>query len=217
MIVRGATSPLYLPSGHLLYANPTGVFAVPFDIDALEVRGPAVPILPDALFDPVTNGAHITASRNGTLVYRKTTGSSSIPMHVLWIDSSGKREPLLAKPGPYAGRPRISPDGRRVAIAVRDGSRQDIWVYEPERDSMTRLTSGSQPFGSVSPVWTPDGRYVIFGSMGSGMFWTRADGAGQPQLLFADKTLNFQHRLGPTADVSRSIGSIADRICGRRN
>ncbi len=148
-IVRGATSPRYLPSGHLLYANLTGVFAVPFDLAALEVRGAPVPIFPDALFDPVTGGAQITASSNGTLVYRKNAGPSSVPMHVQWIDSSGKREPLLAKPGPYLGKPRISPDGRRVAIAMRDGPSQDIWVYEPERDTMTRLTSTASLFAQL--------------------------------------------------------------------
>ena len=209
-LVRGATSPLYLPSGHLLYRNRTGVFAVPFDIEALEVRGTAVPILPDALFDPVTSGAHITMSRNGTLVYRKNTGPSSGPMHVQWIDSAGKREPLLGKPAPYAGRPRISPDGRRVAMAMRDGSNQDIWVYEPERDTMTRLTSGPQQFVSFNPVWTPDGRHVIFGSMGNGVFWTRADGAGLPQLLFAGKTMQF-----PASVTSDGTRLAFNQIDGR--
>jgi serine/threonine-protein kinase len=200
-IVRGATSPRYLPSGHLLYANLTGVFAVPFDLAALEVRGAPVPIFPDALFDPVTGGAQITASSNGTLVYRKNAGPSSVPMHVQWIDSSGKREPLLAKPGPYLGKPRISPDGRRVAIAMRDGPSQDIWVYESERDTMTRLTSAASLFASFSPVWTPDGRHVVFGSLGSGMFWTRADGAGQPQPLIAGGT--FQFPTSVTSDGKR--------------
>ncbi len=210
MLVRGATSPHYVPSGHLLYANSTGVFVAPFDLDALEIRGTAVPIFPDALLDPVTGGAQITTSNNGTLVYRKNAGRSSIPMHAQWIDGSGKREPLLAKPGLYVGRARISPDGRRVAISMRDGSGQDIWVYEPERDTMTRLTSGSQLFASFNPIWTPDGRHVIFGSMGNGVFWTRADGAGQPQLLFAGKTMQF-----PTSVTSDGKRLAFNQIDGR--
>jgi serine/threonine-protein kinase len=75
----------------------------------------------------------------------------------------------------------VSPDGKRIAIAVRDGANQDIWVYEPQRDSMTRLTFGGRTF--ALPVWSRDGQHVFFGAMGSGLNWNRADGAGKPQAL----------------------------------
>ena len=120
-------------------------------------------------------------SRTGTLVYRRRVGDSSAT--VQWLDTTGKQEPLLARPGAYVGTPRVSPDGKRIAIAIRDGSNQDIWVYEPERDAMTRLTSGGGIFDS--PVWTRDGRHVVYGMLGSGLRWSRADGAGQPQVLQA--------------------------------
>jgi len=81
----------------------------------------------------------------------------------------------------------LSPDGKRLAVVlVVEGSGQDIWIYDPQRDAMTRLTFGG---GSYSdPIWSPDGRYIVFGSLtGPGMFWTRADGAGQPQPLTQSK------------------------------
>ena len=106
-----------------------------------------------------------------------------------WLDPTGKQEPLLAKPGAYVGTPRVSPDGKRIAITIQDGGNQDIWVYEPERDAMTRLTSGGGTF--ANPVWTRDGRYVVFGSLGSGVLWSRADGAGQPQVLQSGKSIQF--------------------------
>jgi len=34
-------------------------------------------------------------------------------------------------------------------------------------------------------VWTRDGRHVVYGRLGSGLRWSRADGAGQPQVLQA--------------------------------
>jgi serine/threonine-protein kinase len=179
-IVRGGTSPRYLPSGHVLYASRAGMFAVPFDIDTWETRGAAVPVLSDAVLDPRTGGAQFDVSRGGTLVYRKHAGgAASTPMHVQWLDGTGKQEPLLGKPGVYVGTPRLSRDGR-LAIAIRDGANEDIWVYHPQRDTMTRLTPGGATF--ESPVWR-DGRYVIFGSLGGGMLWARADGAGPPQML----------------------------------
>jgi len=181
-LVRGGTSPRYLPSGHVLFRTGAGMFAVPVDMDEGETRGAAVPILGDAAFDPVTGGAQFDVSEGGTLVYRKKVdGAAPTTMRVQWLDRAGKQEALLAEPGRYAGAPRISPDGRRVAMSVRDGANEDIWVYEPQRDTMTRLTLSGATFGN--PVWSHDGRYVIFALRGVGMFWTRADGAGQPQAL----------------------------------
>ena len=180
-LVRGATSPRYLPSGHVMYATRAGLFAVPFDIEKLETRGAAVPIFGDAALDPISGGAQFDVSRGGTLVYRKNAGAAFAATKVQWLDRAGRQEALLARPAVYASAPRLSPDGRRVAIAIRDGSNQDIWVYDPQRDGMTRLTRGGGDF--INPVWSRDGRYVLFALMGVGMFSTRADGAGQPQPL----------------------------------
>jgi len=181
VLVRGFGSPRYLPSGHLVYTKKATMFAVPFDLERMEVRGTAVAVLDDVANDPVASGAQYDVSRTGTLVYRRRVGDASAT--VLWLDSAGKQEPLLARPGVYSGIPRVSPDGRRIAITIQDGSSQDIWVYEPERDSMSRLTPGGGIFSH--PVWTRDGQYVVYGSVGSGLHWSRADGAGQPQLLQA--------------------------------
>jgi serine/threonine-protein kinase len=187
-LVRGGVSARYLASGHLVYVNKTTLFAVPFDLGTLSVRGAAVPILDDVGRDLAAGAAQYDVSRDGTLVYRSRSGAAAA-VAVQWLDSAGKVEPLIAKPAIYLGTPRLSPDGARVAMAIRDGNSQEIWVYDPRRDTMTRLTFGDESF--VSPVWTPDGKYVIFGSIGNGMFWTRADGAGRPQPLLPTKGLQF--------------------------
>ena len=111
------------------------MFAVPFDLERRDVRGTAVAVLYDVAYDPVAHGAQYDVSRTGTLVYRRHVGSSAT---VQWLDPTGKQEPLLAKPGAYVGTPRVSPDGKRIAITIEDGSNQDIWVYEPKRDAMTK-------------------------------------------------------------------------------
>jgi serine/threonine-protein kinase len=75
----------------------------------------------------------------------------------------------------------LSADSKRLLLIVEAGTQEDVWVYETERDAMTRLT-----FGGVmhsSPIWSPNGRYVVFGRRGQGIFWTRSDGGGQPQEL----------------------------------
>ena len=50
-VVRGGTAARYLPSGHLIYTNRNTMFAVPFDLDAHETRGTAVPVMSDVAFD----------------------------------------------------------------------------------------------------------------------------------------------------------------------
>jgi serine/threonine protein kinase/Tol biopolymer transport system component len=188
-LVRGGVTPRYASSGHLLYASRSTVFAIPFDIDKLETHGTAVAVLNDVAYDSVANGAQFDVSRDGTLVYRRSSGSTSGMTRVRWLDATGKQEPLLDNLRQYIGPPRLSPDGRRVAVTIRDGANQDVWVYDAQRGTMTRLTHGGGMF--TGPLWSRDGRYIIFGSMGNGSFWTRADGAGQIQPLVTGKTLQF--------------------------
>jgi len=184
-VARGATSPRYLAAsngaGYLVYTNKSTLFAVPFDLEKLETRGTAVPILDDVAYG--ANGlGQLDFSRTGTLVYRKS-GEDTGLLTIAWIEGAGKTEPLLAKPGVY-GRPILSPDGQRLALEVTEGPGKDIWAYDWQRDTMTRLTFS----GDVNnPVWSPDGRYIVFWAVGGGMPVTRADGAGKPQPLTQSK------------------------------
>jgi serine/threonine-protein kinase len=180
---RGATSGRYLPAsngmGHLVYIIKGTLFAVPFDPGKLEVRGTPSPVLEEVAYSTANGSAQFDFSRNGTLVYRSGGAAGANLVTVQWLDSAGKTEPLLAKPGGWA-RPRLSPDGQRLALD--DGT--DIWVYEARRDTMTRLTFGGGV--STQPVWSPDGRYIVFEGSG-GIGWVRSDGAGKPQLLIQNK------------------------------
>jgi serine/threonine-protein kinase len=100
---------------------------------------------------------------------------------LMWLDSSGKMQPLIATPGVYL-LPRFSPDGRRLALAISSSSGDDIYSYDLQRETMTRLTFGGH---AQIPVWTPDGKHIAFQSSGSGVgiSWVRSDGSGEPQQL----------------------------------
>jgi len=181
-LVRGGTFGRYLPSGHLIYVSRGTLFAVPFDLETLAVRGAPAPVFEQIAYSTQDGSAQLDFSPTGTLVYQSgRTGGGLVTVE--WLDSAGKAQPLLAKPGDY-NYPGLSPDGQRLALIVTVGSDQDIWVYEWQRDTMTRLTFGGTPY---TPAWSPDGRYILF-QASEGMFWTRSDGSGNPQRLIQNMT-----------------------------
>ena len=186
LLVRGGTFGRYLPSGHLVYVSQGTLFAAPFDLDRLDVQGTPVPVLSDVSYSPTNGSAQLDFSQTGTLVYR-SGGREEGGFTVQWLDAAGKLQPLLAKPDSYA-RPKLSPDGERLAISMND-----IWIYEWRRDTMTRLTF--RP-GSIYPVWSPDGRYILFEAPG-GIYWTRSDGSGKPQQLTQSKNAQYPWSFTP--------------------
>ena len=200
-VARGATTARYMPTGHLLYGNRNTIFAMPFDLAAKGARGPAGPVLTDVAFDPAAGIPQLDVSRDGTVVYRRSMSRDAGTATLAWFDASGNPQPLRARTARYASTPRLSPDGKKVASTVRDGANQDVWVYDIERDSMTRLTFGTQTFASA--IWSPDGRYIVSGSIGNGLFWARADGGGQPQPLVPSKSISFPHSI--SADGKRLV------------
>ncbi|HYK42718.1 MAG TPA: hypothetical protein VE007_10050 [Thermoanaerobaculia bacterium] len=105
--------------------------------------------------------AVFSASDNGVLAY-EAGGARSISQ-LVWLDRSGKQLEALGPPGDYL-EPRISGDGRRVAMDIRDlrTGKADIWIYDLTRRVSTRFTS--EPPDNVFPVWSPDGSRVVFAS-----------------------------------------------------
>src|ERR1700682_4153342 len=95
------------------------------------------------------------------------------------MDREGKFTPLRETPGDYSN-PAFSPDGKRLALEISDGKRNDIWVYEWERDTLTRLTFGGETNGN--PVWTPDG-------------------SGNPQRLTESKNIEYPRSWRPDGKV----------------
>jgi len=134
--------------------------------------------------------AQIDFSRNGTLAYRsgRTEGLRTIQ----WLDATGKTASLWTEPATYIF-PRLSPDGGRLALQVNQGTSSDVWIYDWQRGSKTRLTNG---IAIANPVWSPDGRFVVFYSVG-GIFWTRSDAAGKPQPLIQGTTLQVPNSFTP--------------------
>jgi len=142
ILVKGASFGRYIPNGHLLYLRRGTVFARSFDAARLEVTGSEVPVLNGVEYSNYDGAAQLEFSKNGTLVYRASRPGSDLKT-VMWMDSAGHLDPLLATPGDYRSL-KLSPDGRRLALAIAEGSTSDVYVYDVGKGQQpTRLTIGS--------------------------------------------------------------------------
>jgi Tol biopolymer transport system component/predicted Ser/Thr protein kinase len=198
-VVRGGYFGRYLPvdrtSGVLVYIHEGTLYGVRFDPRSLEVHGTPAALLEDIAASPVDGAAQFAFSRTGTFVYRNG-GEEDRRWPIVWLDSSGITTPLLRLPATYF-TPRVSPDGRSLAIAVDSGGHRDLFTYDWQRDTMSRLTSkGSNYY----PVWTPDGKHMAFrydSARGYGIGWIRANGRGDPQLLLESKNTIIPNSFSP--------------------
>lgn len=125
--------------------------------------------------------------------------SRGVGWELVWVDRQGREEPLPL-PGDSYFFPRVSPDGRRVAVAIAENGRlRDLHVFDVATGAGLRLTRGDPAQARTAlPVWTPDGRTIVFASTeGSvrppygnpwwGSLWSvPADGSGPPSRLTAE-------------------------------
>ena len=182
IVQRGGYFGRYVPSGHLLYIHAGTLYGVAFDLAHLETRGTPVPLV-ENLTDTAGSG-RFDFSQTGTAVYFKEPRDLA---PVSWIDSAGSIRPLLDTPA-QAETPRLSPDGKQLALTVGG----DLSVYDLERGAVRKLTNDAAL--NRRPIWTPDGKHVIFTSDNPSaegeyfIWWSRADGSERPEKLFADKT-----------------------------
>lgn len=179
-LVKQGMSPVFTASGHLVYSQRGSLMAAPFDPRRLAVRGPAVPVV-EGVLQAATGASQFGVSASGSLAY-VAGGFQSAQLGLVWVTRSGVEQPVAAPARGYS-YPRLSPDGRRLAVGVADAETQ-LWLYELSRETLTRLTlEGSL---SALPAWTPDGKRITFTSRTDGplnLFWQLADGSSGPERL----------------------------------
>jgi serine/threonine-protein kinase len=181
IVQRGGSYGRYVSSGHVIYVHENTLFAVPFDLAHLETTGSPVPVI-NGVDTNTVGGALFDVSRDGTLVYLPGSATTA-QLRMDWLDRSGRTTVLRATAADWSNL-LFSPDGQLIAFDLNSGSRQtDVWIYDWTRDVLTPLTRGGV---SQKPVWTADGRRLVFASRRDGplnLYWQRSDGTGEVQRL----------------------------------
>ena len=162
----------YVATGHLVYAVGDTLRAVGFDLATQHVRGSPVPVL-DGVMSTAQAAPNFSVSSNGSLVYVRSPATTWTGRPV-WVSRDGREESARITEDVIAPQyPRLSPDGRRVALIVAG----DVWVYDLSGALPIRLTSGAR---YASPIWTADGRRLVMEGTSPLRLWVIAtDGSEQ--------------------------------------
>jgi serine/threonine-protein kinase len=186
VILSGAADARYVDTGHLVYMKTGTLMAVPFNLQSLELTG-----APTALIEGVmqavnapnladeTGAGQYAVSDSGTLVFAGGGIGPVFQRSLVWVRRDGTAQPVAtAAAGPFLN-PRLSPDGRRIAVSVRQGATRtsDLWVYDAERGAPTRVTFD----GANAAIWSPDSKRLAYGA--GRLFVTNGDGTGNPEQL----------------------------------
>ena len=213
-LVENALGARYVETGHLLYNAGNGAWvAAPFDLNSLSLRGPGIPVL-----ERLARFGIVDVSRDGTLLYQE--GRAAVGTVPVWVTRDGRAAPIDSTWRAEIGSLALSPDGRRLAVAITSGREQNIWVKELERGPLSKLTFGDSSHSR--PVWTPDGRSVVYVGAAGKLYQKRADGIGNDSVL-ADLGQNSWGEAAMSRDgawlVMRSLGagSVRDIYALRTN
>jgi len=211
-LMRG-TYARYVAPNRLLFVDARGgLYAHDFDATTLSLRGAAIPM--GSGIDLGDDGvAHITVSATGALLYAASSGKERTD-RISWVTRAGVATPTDSALQGRFDEVALSPDGRRLAVAVYQAGSPHIVIKDMPVGPTQKLTAEGRNYG---PLWSGDGRTVYFLSVRAGsagaLYSRPADGSANARLVFAYPGMNV-------ADISRdgewmALGASGDLFARR--
>ncbi|MHC4632499.1 MAG: TolB family protein, partial [Planctomycetota bacterium] len=201
--------PQYTSSGHLVFARAGKLLAAPFDLERLELTGSAVPVREDVMTYPVS---HFSLSSDGSLAYVPVVGGV-MKNTLVWVSNEGEVEPLPSSiPASRYLWPRISPDGRLLAVTARERGNWDIYICDLARDAHRRFTFNEGI--DECAVWTPDGKRLTYSTVREGapdLYWVSPDGTDEAAELLFKTELHFAQFATSWSHDGRYLAFINER------
>ena len=213
VVARGGIEARYVPTGHLVYYADGSLLTVRFDLDQLKVIGAPEPVA-DSVMSGAAPGlplasAHVAISPVGMLAYARGDPLVTNARSLVWVDRSGREEPLPFPAQPYV-YPRLSPDERSIGVTVRQQQgTSEVMVLDIARKNSRPFAS--DPADDRYSIWTPDSQRVYFGSQRGDepAVWSqRADGSELPHRLAALPRAGFANFF-PTSIAPDATALIA--------
>jgi len=218
VVREGSSDPRYVPTGHLVFADQTTLWAAPFAPGRGRITGDRFRVVDAVLRAPsgASDTAQYAVSPSGALVHLGvgaddpaatfSAGGQGTPLAVprglslVWVDRMGNEEAIDVRPDQYAAI-RISPDGTRVALVIGGnpvvGEPRDIWVLDLRTEDMSQVTTDGL---SDAPIWLGNDR-ILFRSapLPVGVYTAPAEG-GEPELLLRSTEVPTAYPLVLTSD-----------------
>ena len=179
-------TPQWVDAGFVVVGTPGGsLLAVPFDVRKGRPAGPPVTLARD-VSQPDAFAARAAVSRSGAIIYSQ--GGGALRRDLLVVSRAGQVSRVPGEPRVFSN-PRLSPDGRRLAVGIADpvALTKDVWVVDLGQHTWSRLTTDGI---SDRPIWTPDGRRIIYSS-NDDLWWIASDGSGKPDSLLVANGSRF--------------------------
>ncbi len=170
-----------LADGYIVYIRDNALTVQPFDVGTLTPSGDAIRAGEGAPSQPGTDGVRaFSLSTSGILAYQVGPVTAPGQSRLTWFDRSGTALDSIGAPGDY-GDVALSPDGMRVAVSVRASASatSDIAVVDIASGTPTVVTADAAD--DDAPVWSPDGRRILYSSTRGGsrdIYQKAADGTG---------------------------------------
>jgi Tol biopolymer transport system component/predicted Ser/Thr protein kinase len=184
LVLKSEAMGQYAAPGYLLTVQQGMLVAYPFDEKSAKVRGNPIRIAESLVVGNPPGYAPFAVAGAGTLAYSYPYAKSR---QLIWFDRSGRRLGNVGQPGDYS-TPRISPDGKKIAVAIREESKAntDIWIFDSTRGAWSRFTF--EPGNERAPLWSPDGSRIVYSSSSQGvldLYEKPSSGGGEARLVVA--------------------------------
>jgi Tol biopolymer transport system component len=178
-VTSSLTQPEYA-NGELLYVRESELVAQSFDPSSGKLQDDAQQVVSGVTNDGTTWRAMYTVSANGILAYSGAAANRDTQLG--WFDRSGKPLGTIGDKVTILTGAALSPRADRVVLSIDTGN-NNLWVLDIARNVRTRLTFGT---GDISPVWSPDGKWIGYESVtkyGFDIVRRPADGGAEEVLL----------------------------------
>ncbi len=148
--------PLGMIEGELVYGAAAGrIMAVPLNEKMAAVAGESAPVLDGVMTGPA-NSMRAALSSSGTLLYVRGTRDREL----VEVGMGGEVTPLRLRAGAYS-HPRLSPDGRHLAVVVAAPAGEELRVYDVATGSATIIANAAR---ISAPAWGGGGRELLYGT-----------------------------------------------------